>query len=124
MDLLARQDHPHLCFAVFYQLTAYLHRNAVDSPGERERRLVPGRYRSADVHAADDTAQQSESERIGQLDFALCDEPGVEVKLTFAVCGACMAPGQKYMKKGLFGATCLESAMKPTALSTRSSVMW
>ena len=32
--------------------------------------------------------------------------------------------GQKYMKKGLLGATCLASAMKLMALSTRSSVRW
>ena len=31
------------------------------------------------------------------------------------------APGQKYMKKGLLGATCFESAMKWIALSTISS---
>ena len=33
-----------------------------------------------------------------------------------------IAPGAKYIKKGLLGATCLVSAIKPIALSTRSSV--
>jgi hypothetical protein len=35
-----------------------------------------------------------------------------------------MAPVQKYMKKGLFGATCLASAIIALAFSTRSGVRW
>ena len=35
-----------------------------------------------------------------------------------------MAPVQKYMKKGLLGATCFESAIIALALATRSGVRW
>jgi len=38
--------------------------------------------------------------------------------------GAWVAPGQKYMKNGLSGATTLASRMNPIALSVRSSVRW
>ena len=34
------------------------------------------------------------------------------------------APGQKYRKKGLFGATCLASAIIAMALSARSAERW
>ena len=54
----------------------------------------------------------------------------VELPLYFSIhslgawWGAWVAPGQKYMKNGLSGATTLASRMKPIALSVRSSVRW
>ena len=39
-----------------------------------------------------------------------------------AWCGAWVAPGQKYMKNGLSGATILASRMNSIALSVRSVV--
>ena len=39
-------------------------------------------------------------------------------------CGAWFAPGQKYMKNGLSGATCFASAIIPIARSTRSLDRW
>ena len=41
-----------------------------------------------------------------------------------AWCGAWVAPGQKYMKKGLSGAITFASLMNSIALSVRSVVRW
>ena len=38
--------------------------------------------------------------------------------------GACVAPGQKYMKNGLSGAIVFASLTNSIALSTRSVVRW
>jgi hypothetical protein len=41
-----------------------------------------------------------------------------------AWCGACVAPGQKYMKNGFSGAIALASLTNSIALSVRSVVRW
>ena len=85
-NLLPRQNHPHLCFGVSDQFAANIHRHAVNHAGKRKRRLVFRSHRSANVHAADYAAEQADSERVGQLDIALSDQPGVEVELALAGC--------------------------------------
>ena len=70
VNLLPRQDHPHLCFVVFNQLAAYIHGHVVDRASERKRRLVFMSHRSAEVHAADNyAAEQADSERVGQFRY-------------------------------------------------------